>query len=495
MLGLLAVLALTLPRFLPFYDLGEWTLQGAIVHDLLAGSPQATASYAGNLSPVPNLLAPLAIGLLGFVMPIEAAVRVLLVAGVLGFAAGYAFLVRRLQGRPTCVEYTGLLWAFGYFLQRGYVSYLFALPIAFTAIALVHPVLRTRPSWGRLTALAVLGAVAFLAHLVAWGVLLVALAADVVVLVRGGRRRDAAGIAVAVVPGLVLLAWYVLARPAGGNRLEGYLSLRDKGLSLAEALELFPRLDPFPGVVPVFAAQVLVLGALLVVLVRERQGRAVRAAPGTPVVVAGAVLAALAVLDPIGNVDALTKPDQRLLFPAVLLVLAGLPWRDRAPGRALAVAGVVAGSLVLHAVAVLSTDAPLAALAAGVERAVPPGVAVTTLAVPSDGGCRPGWGPTIGIPALKWFDVGRRLRDGDLRADLQETSGVTLRFDPVAEPGLATRTPPSSQAAEAVQGAGSTDWVEIFACPADAARAAAALAPTYRTVATGEGYAVLRRSG
>jgi hypothetical protein len=60
----------------------------------------------------------------------------------------------------------------------------------------------------------------------------------------------------------------------------------------------------------------------------------------------------VAVIDPIGNVNSLTKPDQRLLFPAVLLLL----------------------------------------------------------------------GPSIAIPALKWFDVMRRLPRHELRADLQETS-------------------------------------------------------------------------
>ena len=42
--------------------------------------------------------------------------------------------VRCLQRRPTVVEFTGFLWVFGYFLERGYVSYLFGLPIAFVAM-------------------------------------------------------------------------------------------------------------------------------------------------------------------------------------------------------------------------------------------------------------------------------------------------------------------------------------------------------------------------
>ena len=43
------------------------------------------------------------------------------------------------------------------------------------------------------------------------------------------------------------------------------------------------------------------------------------------------VLAVAAVLDPVGNVNSLTKPDQRLLFPAILIVLAVLPWKPVCP--------------------------------------------------------------------------------------------------------------------------------------------------------------------
>lgn len=62
-----------------------------------------------------------------------------------------------------------------------------------------------------------------------------------------------------------------------------------------------------------------------------------------PVVLTATLLAVVAVLDPIGNVNSLIKPDQRLLFPAVLLLLllAALPWRRATTGRSVAVVAVV----------------------------------------------------------------------------------------------------------------------------------------------------------
>jgi hypothetical protein len=335
---------------------------------------------------------------------------------------------------------------------------------------------------------------AYLAHLVGWAVLAVTVGGYAVVLWRRHRRRrDALAVAATLLPAAGLLLWYALAR-AGGGHLAWYSSMRDNALSLGEALHLFLRLDPFPGVVPVFAAQVAVGLALLLLLATALRRASRREWLGSPVLLAGLVLAALAVLDPVGNLDALTKPDQRLLFPAVLLVAAALPARVRTRRSTAAAAGVVAASLALHALAWTSLDAPLGAVSDALDRTVPAGVAVTTVAVPPAGGCAPGAGPTIGIPALKWFDVGRQLRLGQLRADLQETSAVALRFDPRTGPTLRTLTPSAVQAADAVRAAGPADYVEVFACPPDQARVTRDLAASYRTLTAGPGYAILRRT-
>ena len=478
------------PRFLPFYDYPEWLLQGQIVHDLWTGATSdgvpVAQLYALLPVPVPNLAAPAGIALLAFVLPIEAAGRVFLVLGVLGFGVGYAFLVRRLQGRPTALELTGFVWAFGYFLQRGYVSYLFALPLAFVGIGLSHRYLQ-RPGRARLVGLCALQVLTFLAHLVAWGVLVVAMSSYAVALYRADRRSAAARLLATTAPTLVLLAWYTAASRAAGH-LAPYTSVRDKALSLVEAVQFFLRLDPYPGVVPTFAAQIAVTLGLLAVVVCGLRRRAVRAALATPPAVAALVLATLAVLDPVGNVNSLTKPDQRLLFPAVLLLLAALPWRPLRARAGAATVGVVVAALVLHGVAWVSLDGPLQRAFDAIDGSVPAGAAVTTVAVPANGGCSTEWGPSIGVPALKWFDVHRMLWRGDVRADLQETSAVVLRFDPRVSPALTTLSTGSAAVERAV---GSAAFVEVFACPADV-ELSTDLAPRYETVSSGDGFAVLR---
>src|SRR6185312_4310677 len=142
-----------------------------------------------------------------------------------------------------------------------------------------------------------------------------------------GKRAAALRLAATAAPSAVLLVWYTLATPDAGH-LMWYGSLRDKGLALAETLQLFLRLDPYPGIVPTFAAELVATAALAAVVAGNVRWRALRP---TPQVLTALALATIAVLDPIGNVNSLTKPDQRLLFPAVLLLLAALPWRQLRP--------------------------------------------------------------------------------------------------------------------------------------------------------------------
>lgn len=85
------------------------------------------------------------------------------------------------------------------------------------------------------------------------------------------------------------------------------------------------------------------------------------------------------------------------------------------------------------------------------------------------------------------------LAHHEVRADLQETSAVVLRFDPRVEPGLTTLSAAAPAAPGAV-GAASASFVEVFACPADAALVARGLAPRYTPVTAGDGYAVLWRA-
>ena len=489
LLTLATMTVLIVPGFLPWYDYLEWLLQGRIVEELLTGAPGT--GYGLLPVPVPNLAAPLGIGLLALALPIEAAGRVLLVLGCLSFAYSYAFLVRRLQDRPTMIEFTGLVWVFGYFLYRGYVSYLFALPLVFLGIAVLHQLLDAAMSRARIAVLTVLDVLAFLSHLVAWAVLLLAVACYAAALARRHRVAAAAAILATTVPSVVLLAWYTIAAP-GNRHISIYTSLRDKVLALAEPLQFFLRLDPYPGNVPALPAQVIVTLSVLLMLATGLRRPTLRSLR-TPVAAAAIALLALALVSPVSNVNDLTKPDQRLLFPAVLLLMASARWKPSGRLRDAAVVAAVLAVLGLHLAELQSVQPPLQRLAQAGWESIPAGSSVTTVAVPSDGGCGTDRVPSIGVPALKWFDVERLLRTGQTRANLQETSAIRLQFNPRIQPGLTALTSSAALAANdiATATAAPPAYIEVIACSADLDTVQKQLGSRYRRVSVGAGFVIL----
>src|SRR6185295_18325511 len=90
LLSAATVVALCSTGFLPFYDYYQWLFQGHVVAVLLFGADPGSGAIAHAYSlspvPVPNLAAPVVIGLLDTVLPIEVAGRVFVVVTVLGFA-------------------------------------------------------------------------------------------------------------------------------------------------------------------------------------------------------------------------------------------------------------------------------------------------------------------------------------------------------------------------------------------------------------------------
>src|SRR5207249_1344907 len=147
----------------------QWLFQGHIVRDLLVGAGQGTESarslYEVTHAPVTNLVSPVGIGLLNLFFALTTAGRIFLALCVLSFAYAFAYLVRSVQQRPTAIEFLGFPWAFGYFMYKGYDSYLFSLALAFVAIGWLHrstvlsPALRLRscPSRANLVILTLLG--------------------------------------------------------------------------------------------------------------------------------------------------------------------------------------------------------------------------------------------------------------------------------------------------------------------------------------------------
>lgn len=504
-LSVVAVLPIFLVRYAPLYDYYNWVYQGRIVADLLHAGPDSYAAahryYELRHTPTPNIAAPFGIGLLTMLMSSDAAGRVFLAATVLLFAGGYAYLVRTIQGRPTVVELFGFPWAAGYFYYKGYESYLFSLPVAFIAIALVHRVYARRspgPTWIELAGLALLGAVLFLCHLVAWLIFAAALAVYGVALVRRGDRRWAAQLAATTVPALAMLLVYTVSRMQDHTVATVYYRHLgfsvDKLVSMMDPLMLFLRADPFPSIVPLFPVNAAALALLALVVVVDVERRR----PSMPPVVVASMLAVGALVIPFANFSDLNRPDERLVLPALLIGFAALPWKAFSPWRGAGLALVVAAVFAFHFAADTHASRLALRIDAATAAVVPPEATVLTLTVNEGalhGGCTGNAGPTTGPMTLLWLDL-RPLEHAPIRkVDLLETSLVRARSVDPAGPRLAVmpawgdliRSQPDLPAQLAAQ----YPWLEVFGCHGAVDEVTARFAGSYQRIAAGENYAVL----
>lgn len=440
-LSLVAVALVSGVHYLPFYDYYQWLFQGHIVAGLLsgrhAGGQPLSALYGLRLLPVPNLAAPVGIGLLNLWLPIEAAGKVFLVLVVLAFTYSYAYLVRSIQQRPTVLEFSGFLWAFGFFLYKGYVSYLFALALTFVIVGLLHRTVARSgagPSWATLATVAVLGAVLYLSHLLAWSIGFLATIVYALVLARRGQRRLAGRLVLTSVPALAMLAWYAVSRPSGSG-IVFYGSLGEKVVSLIEPLLLFVRLNPFPAFLPLGWANLGVGLALMAVLAYSLDWPALRAKrfPG-PAIWIGALLGVAALAIPISSLGDLIRPDERFTLPAVLIVLAALPSRRLSVRPSLAVVGLATIVSAAHFGEYRAVGADMSGVDKAVDAVVmPSGAPLLSVSLYAKGtSCPTSFGPDV--PALTWFGVDHAIEHGQPRANFAETSFVYSRFDQTKTP-------------------------------------------------------------
>jgi hypothetical protein len=498
-LALATAAALCSTTDVPFYDYYQWLYQGHVVSVLLFGTGAGTGVTAGTylLSPVPvpNLAAPVLIGLLNVMLPIEAAGAVFLVLTVLGFAVAFGYLVRTLQRRSTAVEFLGFPWAMGFFLYKGYLSFEFGVAGMFVLIAVLHRSTRrprSGPGTATLVAVTGLGLLLYLSHLLAWIMGGLAVVLYAIVLARRGDRRQAVKLVLCLCPGVVLAVWYALA-VRGGTGITLYPSWQDKAIALTETLQFFLRLDPFPPAFPLFWVNALLTLALAVlVLLWIDLPRCRRAIAGLPALWMSAVLAVVAVVLPISMVNDLIKPDERFVVPALLLAVAALPYRPtgrRVPALGAGLAAVVIG---LHVVEYTDVGTRIQQIDTAIDARVPDQARVLHLTVASRYGCAPSAGLVTGVPVLKWYAVDHTLEGGPAGVNIEETSLVHAR-DPARLDTTVLALDVPDIPASVLPTVVADPYLEVIACGSDLAEIAHEIAPDYRPIAHGDTYTIFKR--
>ena len=118
----------------PMVDLPQHAGQVATLHDLLLGQSPWAPLLRINLF-TPYLLGYGAAAVLSFVMPVAAALKVMLTLSFYGFVAAYIALRRRLGADPR-LDWLCVPVFFGFAYEFGFYSYLVAVPVAMIFIAL-----------------------------------------------------------------------------------------------------------------------------------------------------------------------------------------------------------------------------------------------------------------------------------------------------------------------------------------------------------------------
>lgn len=509
-LSLAAVLPFLAVEFPPLYDFYHWVFQGHVTRTLLFGGPEGAGSvdsiYRLSGAPIPDSVTPFGIAMLNLWFPALVAGRVFLALCVLLFAYGWAYMVRSVQQRPTVIEFLGFPWAFGYFMYKGYDSYLVSLAVAFLALGILHrsTVQGARaPSRVSLITLILLGVVLFLCHLIGWAVFALGSGLYTLWLLRQRQGKGSLLLLAPLVPGMVMLVVYALYErgQSGGSTVLLYNALSDKILSLVQSLLLFIRTDPFASILPLFwlnVAGLLLFAAIIVMTIDLEPTLAKRVT--MPLLLLGTLLLVLSLVIPFSRVGGLQYPDGRFVLPGVLIALAALRFKKFTFRTGGLVACIILLVMGFHLVEYQRASESLREIAAVTTATIPPHVPVLSLTVNEDAlhGCEEdSAGLSIGAPTLKWFDLYLLMERGALRANIMETSLVRTSFSSTATPDLnvLVMSPDEVRAQPPLGGrfAASYQFVEAFGCRNDLGSVAQALTPQYTSVTHGNGFVILRR--
>ncbi|MDO9711828.1 hypothetical protein [Paracraurococcus lichenis] len=326
-LGLAAVVAgaILLSPYPPLQDFSEWAYQGQLLARWFRGEPVGALHLA--TSPIPNSSVQLLLGLLSVVLPPALAARLFLL-GLVAAATAVALALGRRYQPQAAGAFAALLLVAVFFhagFWNGYANYQLGLVILGAWLLL--------PEGRRVQARAILpfSLALFFTHAMVFAAfgLLVGLTALL--------RRRIAGAVLGLLPAAGLTLWYVLAG-AGANATEPGSTGGLLGF-IAYKLYTFAKLGPYhnfvfleggdaalrPWLYRAGIAANLVFAAGLGVLLALGLRGAFRAGrrPWPVLATAALLLAGFAVLpDLVQNV---VNPGERLLLPALLLLLVALP--------------------------------------------------------------------------------------------------------------------------------------------------------------------------
>ncbi len=313
------------PKFLPLQDYAEWLFQAHIIRDILSGSPALAGHFTLSWFPIPpNVLTPIFLASLGFLVPIQIAGKIFLSAYTLLFILGWRYLFKRTDNRHP-FRWLGLLFAFNYFFFMGFLNYIFGLAAVFFAAGWLYS--SKREITVMLAGiLAIIFVFLYLTHGVAYILFLIVFCFWI-----SSEKNSKttlpqkALLAASLIPSMMLLAACLLSNNASST-IEftrfPYIQLT----VWRYAMWFFHRLLPFPQSFPVSYLNIAVWLIIAYLLVRHRSQVFARSLAGCRGKYLGAafVFAALVVLLPLNKIGEFYTPGPRFLIPAIAFFFASL---------------------------------------------------------------------------------------------------------------------------------------------------------------------------
>ncbi len=355
--ALLAVACLVpflLPSMLPLTDLPGHL---ARLHILLNSdhSKYLALYYEAQLRLVPNLGGDLLMLGLAEIVSLDTASRLTLAAAILGSAWGTLSISRQLHGTRQSLALLAFVFVFNWFLLWGFVNYLLGLGMALPMVALwLHHLKDETDSlappkvWLHLV-FAVLAALLWVCHLVAFGIYLIfvgvlTLHAAWHSVAGSGRILDSLRATLVrmlhCLPALALTAWYLAS--GDGQSVTSWSTWSSKAVSLISPFRLYnPVFD-----IGLAAGTCSVIGLGLAT-------RRLKVHHGGLLV---SVLIFIVYLAMPYTVSGSALADQRLTVPLVLSVVAALAWTERAGPRLRAGVGLGIALLAFVRIGTLTRD-------------------------------------------------------------------------------------------------------------------------------------------
>ena len=319
-------------RLLPLQDYPDWLIQGKLFSNWLRGTLDGVYAFKGVL--VPNAIATVCIGLLSLISDLEVAGKLTVSAYVAGYVGAVAHLCGLLgrSASPTLLA-VSLTFVFNYTFWHGELNYGLGLAALFGAQSMV---LRScaAPNGRLILGVTLASLVIYACHGAAYAAWLMFLAAYAW---ESRRLYTRIWFALAVSPSLVFVVIYTLSMAAATRPVLLGWSLPDKLWLIVKSL------CPFQAFYPYFdppAASVLLAGNAIVIAYagwalarglmfkRESLGLNERAIRATLILYLIAFIAAP------NNLAGLLQPAERLILPALQLLLVWRVWSWRtAPSR------------------------------------------------------------------------------------------------------------------------------------------------------------------